>query len=127
MSALGRLDLASVSSGHSKHRDAVQSVTAAADVYVALLRNDPNGYGSLHEHYSRGSTSNHLNNFQIVATAYDPTWNNVYRSAALEAIDYILGRNALVQSYMVGHKKCALAPLCPRAGLLCSSGTAWFA
>jgi len=103
VAALGRLDLASVSNDHSKRRDLVRSVTAAADVYVALLRNGSNGYGALLEHYSWGSTSNHLNNIQVVATAYDLTGNKVYRSAALEAIDYILGRNALAQSYVVGY------------------------
>ena len=103
VAALRRLDLASVSNGHSKHHFAVQFVTAAADVYVALLRNDSNGYRFLLENYSWGSTSNRLNSIQIVVTAYGLTGNNVYRSAALEAIDYILGRNALAQSYVVGY------------------------
>jgi endoglucanase len=103
VAALGRLDLASVPNDHSQHRDIFQSVTAAADVYVSLLRNGSNGYGSLLEHYSWGSTSNHLNNIQIVATAYDLTGNRTYRSAALEALDHILGRNALAQSYVVGY------------------------
>jgi endoglucanase len=103
VAALGRLDLASVSKDHSKHREIVQSVTAAADVYVTLLRNESNGYGALVEHYSWGSTSNHLNNIQIVATAYDLTGNKTYLSTAFEALDYILGRNALAQSYVVGY------------------------
>lgn len=103
VAALGRLDLATVPHDQVNHHDIVQSVTATADVYVALLRNSSNGYGSLLENYSWGSTSNHLNNIQIIATAYDLTHKNVYRSAALEAIDYILGRNALAQSYIVGY------------------------
>ena len=103
VAALGRLDLASVSNDHHEHRNTVASVTAAADVYVALLRNSSNGYGALLEHYSWGSTSNHLNNIQVVATAYDLTQKAVYRFAALEALDYILGRNALAQSYVVGY------------------------
>jgi endoglucanase len=103
VAALGRLGLASVPNDHSKHRDIIQSVTAAADVCVTLLRNESNGYGALLEQYSWGSTSNHLNNIRIVAAAYDLTGNQTYRSAALEAIDYILGRNALAHSYVVGY------------------------
>jgi endoglucanase len=71
VAALGRLDLATVSNDHSKHREIIRSVAAAADVYVALLRNSSNGYGALLEHYSWGSTSNHLNSIQIVLR---PSW-----------------------------------------------------
>lgn len=40
---------------------------------------------------------------QILATAYDLTHNSSYRSAALEALDYILGRNALSHVYIRGY------------------------
>lgn len=100
-------------------------MTAAADVYVALLQNKSNGYGSLLEHYLWGSTSNHLNNIQIFATAYDLTGNKTYRSTALEALDYILGRNALAQSYVVGYGIKSTKNVHSRARSFCSAGTAW--
>jgi len=36
-----------------------------------------------------------------VATAYDLSQNSTYRTSALTGIDYILGRNALAQSYIL--------------------------
>jgi len=40
---------------------------------------------------------------QVVATAYDLTGNTTYRSAALEGLDYVLGRNAIAQVYVRGY------------------------
>lgn len=55
VAALGRLDLATVSNDHSKHREMIRPVPAAADVYVALsLRNSSNGYGARLELLSLG-------------------------------------------------------------------------
>ena len=48
-------------------------------------------------------TKSHTNSSQVVATAYDLSGNTTYRSAALSGIDYVLGRNALSQSYIRGY------------------------
>lgn len=40
---------------------------------------------------------------QILATAYDLSGKKAYRNAALEAADYIFGRNGLGLSYVVGY------------------------
>jgi endoglucanase len=39
----------------------------------------------------------------VIATAYDITHRDVYRSAVLESMDYLLGRNALNQSFVTGY------------------------
>ena len=103
VAALGQLDLATVPSNMTNHSAIVQSVLGAADMYLAVQRNATNGYGILLNSYPWGSNSNNMNNIQVVATAYDLTGNMTYRNAALEAIDYVLGRNALAQSYIRGY------------------------
>ncbi|KAK3674353.1 hypothetical protein LTR78_005822 [Recurvomyces mirabilis] len=103
VAALGRLDLATVPSNISNHSAIVQSVMDAADMLLAVQQNSSNGYDVLLTSYQWGSNSNALNNVQIVATAADLTGNATYRSAALSAIDYVLGRNALAQSYIRGY------------------------
>ena len=103
VAALGQLDLATIPSNVTNHTGIVQTVLNAADMLLAVQRNHTNGYGVLLNSYPWGSNSNNMNNIQIVATAYDLTGNATYRNAALEAIDYALGRNALAQSYIRGY------------------------
>ena len=38
----------------------------------------------------------------VLATAYDLTGDASYRDGAVQAMDYILGRNALNHSYVTG-------------------------
>ena len=44
-----------------------------------------------------------LNNAVVIATAFDLTGDAKYRDGALQAMDYIFGRNALNQSYVTGY------------------------
>ena len=44
-----------------------------------------------------------LNSVQLLATAFDLSGKRCYRDAALTGIDYVLGRNALAQSYIRGY------------------------
>ncbi|WP_371825732.1 glycoside hydrolase family 9 protein [Nonomuraea turcica] len=53
--------------------------------------------------YVWGSTSATTNSAVIMATAYDLTRDRRYREAVLESMDYLLGRNALNQSYVTGY------------------------
>ena len=39
----------------------------------------------------------------VLATAYDLSGDARYRDAAIESMDYILGRNAINQSYITGY------------------------
>ena len=113
---LARLDLATISSNISNHANIVQSVVEAAEMLLEVQSNTSNGFGVFLVNYPWGSNSNNLNHIQvsqaksdetikltsaqIVATSADLTGNTTYRSAALEGIDYVLGRNAISQSYI---------------------------
>ena len=48
-----------------------------------------------------------LNNLVVVGTAYDLTGDATYRDGVLEGMDYLLGRNALNQSYVTGYGEAA--------------------
>ncbi|GIF78078.1 glycoside hydrolase family 9 protein [Asanoa siamensis] len=104
--ALGRLDLATVPNGlpaaeQSRIRD---SVRAAADAYLATAGTQAYGL-PMPGHpgaYLWGANSNVINNAVVLATAFDLTGQAKYRIGAIEAMDYILGRNALNQSYVTG-------------------------
>lgn len=80
-------------------------ISKVADQYVADLRLQ--GYATPYlpadGKYVWGSNSGVANNSMIMATAYDLTRNGKYRDAALESLDYLLGRNAINQSYVTGY------------------------
>jgi len=102
--ALGRLDLATVPNGlPTAERQRVRdSVVAAADRYLTILQGQSYGLPMPANGYFWGATSNTLNNAAVLATAYDLTRNARYRDAALQAVDYIFGRNALNHSFVTG-------------------------
>ncbi|MCJ1396356.1 Glycoside hydrolase, 9 [Xylographa bjoerkii] len=96
--ALARLDLATVPNNLTDRSRIVQTVLDGANEYLQIQQTQ--AYGLPLTVYPWGSNSNNLNNVQVLATAYDLTGNATFRSAALEGIDYNLGRNALAQSYI---------------------------
>ena len=102
--ALGRLDLATVPNALPGRSAIVQSVIAAADRYVATQAAQPFGttYAPADGVYEWGSNSMVLNNDVVMATAFDLTGRDKYRLAVLGSMDYLLGRNALNQSYVTG-------------------------
>ncbi|MET8228946.1 glycoside hydrolase family 9 protein [Streptomyces sp. NPDC005301] len=107
--APARLDLATVANrlpGRDKVR---RSVVEAADAYLATLDAQPYGmpYAPAGNAYDWGSSSQVLNNAVVVATAYDLTGRSRYRDGAVQSMDYILGRNALNQSYVTGYGEVA--------------------
>ncbi|WP_239091044.1 glycoside hydrolase family 9 protein [Asanoa iriomotensis] len=104
--ALGRLDLATVPSGlPAAERTRIRaSVAAAADAYLATAAGQAYGlpmFGGPGA-YFWGANSNIINNAVVLATAFDLTGQARYRTGAVEAMDYVLGRNALNQSYVTG-------------------------
>jgi endoglucanase len=105
MAPLARLDLATIPNNLSDRSRVRQSVIDAADEMVALQ--DAQAYGHPYAgdegEYVWGSNSQILNNMVVIATAYDLTGNAVYRDAVVEGMDYILGRNALNNSYVTGY------------------------
>ncbi|MFF0232100.1 glycoside hydrolase family 9 protein [Micromonospora sp. NPDC005254] len=106
VAALGRLDLATVPSGlpAAELTRVRASVTGAADAYLAELRRQAYGLpmpGDANS-YFWGGNSSIINNAIVLATAFDLTRNAAYRDGAVQAMDYILGRNALNISYVTG-------------------------
>jgi endoglucanase len=101
----GRIDLAMVPNA-LVDRDRVRaSVVAGADKYLATLTAHPYGvpYAPANNMWDWGSNNLVLNNMVVMATAFDLTGKTKYRDGVLQGIDYILGRNALNQSYVTGY------------------------
>ncbi len=82
-----------------------QSIVGAADAYLAAQ--DTQAFGQIYVPesglYDWGSNHLHLQNALVLATAYELTGQGKYRRGALEAMDYIFGRNALNLSYVTGY------------------------
>ncbi|SDD45976.1 glycoside hydrolase family 9 protein [Auraticoccus monumenti] len=103
--ALGRMDLATVESDLPGRDDVRASVVEGADRYLGWQQAQPFGtaYPGNEGVYEWGSNSAVLNNQVVIATAFDLTSDQVYADAVLEAMDYLLGRNALNNSYITGY------------------------
>ena len=102
---LGRIDLATVPSNLAGNdRDAARSsVREAADHYLQTIRDQAYGVPLGENDYTWGSTSMVLNKLMVIATAFDLTGDQRYRDGVLEGLDFILGRNALNNSYVTGY------------------------
>ncbi|WP_433788735.1 glycoside hydrolase family 9 protein [Actinoplanes sp. CA-252034] len=100
-----RLDLALTPSTLPGRDDVRASVVAGADRYLAVQRAHPYAvaYAPPGNQWHWGSNSMVLNNLVVLAVAHDLTGEARYRDAALEGLDYILGRNALNLSYVTGY------------------------
>ncbi|GAA1750376.1 glycoside hydrolase family 9 protein [Streptomonospora arabica] len=105
VAALGRMDLALVPNELDDRDRVADSVTAGADGYLETLRDHPFGlpYAPPENEFVWGSNSQVLNNMVVMAAAYDLTGDTAYRDGVLEGMDYIMGRNALGQSYVTGY------------------------
>lgn len=106
--ALGTISLAVVPNtlANDQVTAARSSITAAADVFVQ--QHTQQGYGLPFApgddgKYPWGSNSFVLNNMIIMALAHDFTNNDTYLNAVREAMDYLLGRNAMDKSYVSGY------------------------
>ena len=80
-------------------------VLKVADGYVHDLKSQgyPTPYLPKDGQYVWGSDSAVTNNALVIATAYDLTHRPEYRDAVLSSMDYLLGRNALNQSFITGY------------------------
>ena len=103
--ALGRLTLATVPNGlpASDIRRVRASVTAAADGHLSMMAGQGYAVPIPANGYVWGSNSQVTNNAIVMATAYGLTGQHRYRAGVLEAMDYLLGRNALDLSYVTGY------------------------
>jgi endoglucanase len=103
--ALGQLDLATVPSA-LPGRDRIRAaVLKAADDIVAVQRQQiyDQPYAPASNSWTWGSNSQILNNLIVLGTAYDISGASKYRTAVLEGVDYLFGRNALNHSYVTGY------------------------
>jgi endoglucanase len=86
--------------------DAIKaSVVTAGDTFLAIQASQPFGqpYAPATGKYDWGSNHLIIQNALVLATAFDLTKDRKYRDGALEAMDYIFGRNALNRSYVTGY------------------------
>ncbi|NLU79768.1 hypothetical protein HCA58_15525 [Micromonospora sp. HNM0581] len=105
VAALAQLDLARFGSGLSEQAQIRGWVTTAANRLISFQQAERFGqtYTPTSGLYDWGSNASILNNQVVIATAYDLTGNTMYADAVFEAFDYLLGRNALGQSYVTGY------------------------
>jgi endoglucanase len=80
-----------------------KQIVAAADRFRAEREHSGYHIPSATSAYAWGSNSNILNRALVLALAHDFTGDNRYRDAVIDAMDYILGRNPLDQSYVSGY------------------------
>ncbi|HSC89425.1 MAG TPA: glycoside hydrolase family 9 protein, partial [Polyangiaceae bacterium] len=104
---LGTISLAVVPGALLVGEQATQrkKLTDAADKYLALVERQ--GYrvpfaADSTGKYPWGSNSFILNNLVVMGLAYDITKQDKYLEGVISGMDYLLGRNALSQSYVTG-------------------------
>lgn len=78
-------------------------LVAAADGFADERRSSGYHIPYASSRYFWGSNSNVLNRAMLLGLAFDFTANGEYRDAAIDAMDYILGRNPLDRSYVSGY------------------------
>jgi endoglucanase len=103
--AAGRLDLALIPNKLPGLAGVRKSVVAGAEKYLAVQKAQAYGvpYAPANNMWDWGSNSTILNNMVVLAGAYSLTGAPKYRDAVLTGVDYVLGRNALNQSYVTGY------------------------
>lgn len=106
--ALGWISLAIVPKSHSQaeRTRCRQGIVGAGDDYLHDIENEgyrlPMGLGKSKK-YPWGSNSFVLNNMIVLALAHDFTHERKYGEGVAQGMDYLLGRNPMVQSYITGY------------------------
>lgn len=99
--ALGAISLATV----KKDKAQRQRLVAVADKYLEAIAKE--GYRTPFDpggaQYPWGSNSWVLNNMMILGLAHDYTGDDKYLNGMADGMDYLLGRNAMGQSYVSGY------------------------
>jgi endoglucanase len=99
-----RLDLALAGDGLAGHERVCDSVRRGADRLLDVQRHQPWGqpYAPARG-WDWGSNGRILNNLVVLAVAHLVCGDDRYHDAVAVGMDYLLGRNALGQSYITGH------------------------
>ncbi|WP_329600001.1 glycoside hydrolase family 9 protein [Streptomyces pseudovenezuelae] len=105
--ALGRITLATVPNGlpASDLARIRSSVVSAADGHLSTMAGQGYAVPIPKDGYFWGSNSEAADNAVVMAVAGELTGEARYRTAVLESMDYLLGRNAIGQSYVTGYGK----------------------
>ncbi|WP_421852138.1 glycoside hydrolase family 9 protein [Oricola sp.] len=86
--------------------DAVRTALVAhAESLAGLSESNPFGhaYAPPGGNYQWGSSHLVIQNGILLAAAFELTGDRRFRNAAIEAVDYVLGRNAMANSYVTGY------------------------
>jgi endoglucanase len=104
MAAPAALDLALHGEAFDGHDRVVAIVAAAADRLTDLQADQPweQPYAPAGD-WDWGSNGRVLNNLVVLAVAHELTGRGQHLDAATGGLDYLLGRNALGQSYVTGY------------------------
>ena len=79
------------------------AIVAAGDRFLADAKGNGYGIPYVASRYPWGSNSNLLNRAMLLGLAHDFTGQAKYRAGVVSAVDYVLGRNPLGQSYVSGY------------------------
>jgi endoglucanase len=79
------------------------ALVAAADRYLGEAQREGYHIPYSAPGYPWGSNSDVLNRGVVLAQAFDLTGKRAYRDGVVDAMDYVLGRNPLDQSYVTGY------------------------
>lgn len=103
--ALGTISLALASDRLTEADSALarRNLTAAAQAYLADAATQAYGLPFAGPNYSWGSNGGLMNRAMVLGLASDFTGDRAFRDGAVAALDYVLGRNPLDQSYVTGH------------------------
>jgi endoglucanase len=103
--ALGTITLVTVPNrlGARELSQARANLVAAADEYLRQAKGEGYAIPYSSMRYEWGSNSTVLNHALLLGVAHDLTGKTIYRDRALDALDYVLGRNPLDQSYVSGY------------------------
>jgi endoglucanase len=105
VSALGTISLAMLPSKLTiaERERARSNLVAAAQLYVRHAQQEGYAIPYSSDRYEWGSNSAVLNRALVLGVAYDLTGKQVFRDRVIDALDYVLGRNPLDQSYVSGY------------------------
>jgi endoglucanase len=100
---LGDVSLALAAPDRGLRQAARARLIALADTYLDQAGRQGYAIPYAPAAYPWGSNSNLLNRALVLGLAYDFTGKRAYRDAVVSAMDYVLGRNPLDQSYVTGY------------------------
>ena len=103
--ALGTISLAMVPNelSPSDRVEAERRIEAQGRAYLAEAATQGYGLPFAGPDYSWGSNGNLLNRAIILGVAHDLTGDDAFQDGVVAALDYVLGRNPLDQSYVTGY------------------------